>query len=266
MRALIRHSKRRPKAQVLGFVLALLSMPLALQAQEEQPRVPEQAQVMFDEAVADYMAKRWDQAALKFRKAYAVVPEAVFLYNQAKALQKLENYQAAVSALTRARDQEERPLPPELVAKVPAFLAELETSLAAEKAAAEEKAATAEVVPQAVLPQAVPPNREEGFGTLGWTGVGTLVAGSGLMVFGGILAADVAKEADRLENEAGQTPGQFQTNLQAAQSHGNFFWTGRRRTNLVHASTWGLAVWLWRRHGEENVDYVCSGIVGAGRV
>ena len=227
-----------PKREMLEawiMVMFLLGLPSVTHAQDVQTQVPGQAQSLFDDAVADYMAKRWDQAALKFRKAYAVLPDALFLYNQAKALQKLENYDAAISALSRARDQEERPLPPDIAAKVPSFLAELEASLAAQKLQEKEEEKPAEA--DAVTPTEPPPEPEEegGLGVLGWSGVGGMVAGSGLMVVGGLLAADVSKEADRLRTEPGQTPGRFQADREAAQAD-------QRTARIVFYSGAGLAL------------------------
>ena len=225
MKAMPKGMRWRLRAGTLGCCGALwLCIPAApAQAQQQQEGVSPQAQELFDEAVADYMARRWDLAALKFRKAYAYSPEALFLYNQAKALEKLENYQGAIDALIRARDQQERPLPPDIAAKVAPFLAELETSLAAQKAKEKEEeermaeAAKAVVVPPppAPEPQEAP---EEGWSGLRWVGLGAVAAGGGLMIGGGVLAAGVKEEADRLNDETGQTPPQFRADLDAAQS------------------------------------------------
>ena len=236
MKAMHTHSIKKLSAWIMTLILCLLSAPSAAPAQDDHAPIPAQAQTLFDDAVADYMAKRWDQAALKFRKAYAVLPDALFLYNLAKALQKLENYEAALGALKRARDQEERPLPPDIVAKVPAFLAELEVSLAAQQEAQqeakeEEKAVDIDVVASTDPP----PQQKEGLGTLGWVGIGGLVAGSGLMVFGGILASEVSKEVDRVKTEPGQTPEQFQADRDAVQGE-------QRTAQIVFYSGMGVAL------------------------
>ena len=217
MKAMHTHSTRRLRAWSTALALLLLSTAPTVQAQDPQAQIPEQAQSLFDDAVADYMAKRWDQAALKFRKAYAVLPDALFLYNQAKALQKLENYQAAIGALTRARDQKERPLPPDIVAKVPAFLAELETSLALEETQEKEAAVAAEVVAPIGPPPGNQDIQEEGrFGEIGWSGVAVGGAGLGLVIWSALLADSVTSESAALLEE--QDTGRFQQQRDDIQS------------------------------------------------
>ena len=207
--------KARKWLTTLGILLVLACAGVSIcadgYADEESTA---RAQELFDEAAADYMAKRWDLAAVKFRKAYSYLPEALFLYNQAKALQKLDNHEVARGALIRARDQKERSLPPEIAAKVPAFLAELDASLAELEAQKKEGAVGVDVVATTDSPL----EKEEEFGVFGWIGVGGLAAGSGLMIFGGLLAADISEESERLKTESGQTPEQFQSDRQAAQS------------------------------------------------
>ena len=166
---------------LLGSVLAV---PRLAQAQQ-QP-----AQVLFDDAAADYMAKRYDKAALGFRKAYAVRPEAVFLYNQAKALEKLENWEAAIKALERARDQAELPLPPELAAKVPSFMEQLEAGLAAERAQKE-----AAIKPTVVVPAAAP---NDGLSLLGWGGAGTALLGGAAVATNFLFASQASSTSDEL--------------------------------------------------------------------
>ena len=199
-----RHAPHPKTPTCLACACALLfslGAPLVLCAQ--QPPVNE----VFDEAAADYMAKRYDKAAVGFRKAYALLPEALFLYNQAKALQKLGNWDAAVGALERARDQVERPLPPELSAKVPDMMAELKASQRAE-----EQIKSAERV-EVVSPAAQPASS---FGPIGWAGIGGVTVGAGLLMAGGLIASGVSDEAERLRTEVGQNRAQFEASRQAA--------------------------------------------------
>ena len=188
------HRRSSPGLAIAGIAVSVL---VSLEAAAQ----PQEATAIFEQAAADYMAKRYDVAAVGFRKAYAVLPEAVFLYNQARALQKLENWESAISALERARDQVERPLSAELAAKVPAMMQELEAARAASSS-----------------PLAAPPSDEPASGifAVGWTGVGTLVAGAGMIVAGGVMASGVSDEAQRLRTTSGQTRTQFEADRQAA--------------------------------------------------
>ena len=194
------------------LTLALSSTTLAtpLWAQQEAPPVAEPAgqeaspvseaakqaaQSLFDEAVADYMGKRYDQASLKFRKAYAQLPEATFLYNLAKSLQKLENYDQAIKSLESAQAQQERPLPPNLQEKVPAFMAELKEQLEAQQAEQQAQQALSETTAM----EATPEEGGRGLGALGWTGVGMTVVGAGAITWSILMTSDLDKEKEALE-------------------------------------------------------------------
>ena len=116
------------------------------------------------------------------------MPEATFLYNQARALDKLESYEQALKALNQAQAQHERPLPEELMQKAKPFEAELK-----EKIAAQNK-------PKPVVPQVpvktIQSAESSSLGFKGYTGIGLIGVGAGVLVWSALLASDVTKEQD----------------------------------------------------------------------
>ena len=206
--------------------------PAWSEAQEQAPDEPaaakEQAQEFFDEAAADYMAKRYAQAALKFRKAYAYLPEATFLYNQARALDKLESYEQALKALEQAQAQQERPLPEELMQKAKPFEAELKEKIAKQNQ------------PKPTVPQAPV---DSGVRPLTWVGVGLVslgvVAGAGALYLGG----------QATETEQALSPpqpfGQARYDELATDLESQRLWGQVALYSAVGLGLTGIGVWVW---------------------
>jgi hypothetical protein len=61
-----------------------------------------------------------------WRKAYEYVPEAVFLFNAAKAAEKLGNLEQALALAKRAGKEKQRPLPEKLASKNEKLVEDLE--------------------------------------------------------------------------------------------------------------------------------------------
>ena len=233
------------------------------QTQAQEAQVGEstdqaRAQAFFDEAVQDYMAKRYAQAALKFRKAYVHLPEATFLYNQARALAKLESYEQALNALEQAQAQTERPLPEELAQKATPFEAELREKLA-------QKAAPGLSAPQ---PTVLPPSEPEApaddgirpltWGAMGLVGLG-IVAGAGAIYLG--------QQASETE-EALQPPHAFDRGRYdelAADLESQRLWGQVALYSAVGLGVAGASLWVWSVMGEEDHD-TARLHVGPGRI
>lgn len=203
---------------ILGALCALTTL-VPVQARAEAD--PEAVR-LFKEALTAYNAGEWAKAATGFMQAYQIEPEAIFMYNAAKARGALAGddparLKAALRLLQRARTQKERPLSDTLKAKAQKYDAELRSKIAA----LEER--------QRKILEA-----KYGRGQMswvGWSGAGVMVLGAS--VWGVTLAqgVGVSQNIDRLalERDRAQYDAQ-RAQVEAAQQQG--------RTQLVVA--WSL--------------------------
>lgn len=156
----------------IGVVCALvLATPGTVYAEADPEAVR-----LFEEALTSYNAGEWAQAATGFLQAYQLEPEAVFLYNAAKARGALAGddpakLEAALKLLERAQAQEERPLVGKLEASAAEYREELLAKiLESERLKEERRLAELDALKGN-------PDNYVRFGALGWTGVGVIALG-----------------------------------------------------------------------------------------
>ena len=244
---------RNPWSLALAGLICLgLPVWAGTQVHAQEPQASEatdqaRAQAFFDDAVQDYMAKRYAQAALKFRKAYVHLPEATFLYNQARALAKLESYEQALNALEQAQAQTERPLPEELAQKAKPFEAELKERLA-------QRAQPGLSVPEAVVPQPSVPEApvDDGIRPLTWGAIGLL----GLGAVAGAGAIYLGQQAIETE-ETLQPPQPFDRaryDELAADLESQRLWGQVALYSAVGLGVAGASLWVWSAMGGEEEE------------
>jgi tetratricopeptide (TPR) repeat protein len=99
-------------APALGLAASLLVLPAGASAQEEAG-ARERALELFDQGGTAYQEGRFEDAARLFRSAHETFPEAVLLYNLARAEENLGHWIAAAEAyqgyLDAAEQAEDRP-------------------------------------------------------------------------------------------------------------------------------------------------------------
>ena len=139
------------------------SLPAVSAAQEGvEERSVRVAQKLFEKGSKAYSEKRFADALTLFRKAYTYVPAAPFLYNAARAAEKLGNLEQALSLAEQAKDQKEQPLPVQLATKNDELIESLEAEIVAAKQEAERQ-------------------RTMQWSWVGYSGLGVSVLGLGLI-------------------------------------------------------------------------------------
>lgn len=264
----------RQKMVVLMFLVGFAA-PLEAWAQPVEPdeaRAAEAlraAQKLFDEGSEAYSSKEFGRAAALWQKAYQIRPEAVFLYNAARATQNEKNYEQALGLSQRAAEATEYPLTPELAARNERLQEELRGQIAeqaAQRRAAEESEEESGEAPAAAPPEqpvAAPRPEEEAEvglaapGIIGATAVGVGV--TGMIVAAAVYGPRALEARDRAE--AAPTFDEYRDHLddqQRARSAGQvFFYVG---AGLAAAGAAAL-VWDWVGSSE---DAPVAVSVGAG--
>ena len=234
---------------VVGLGVGSASAPAQAQPDPGAPVTPEQtrqAQQIFDEATSAYSAGEFGRAAALYQKAYQVRPEALFLYNAARAAQRADNPGLALELLRRATTQTERALPAKLDASVRTIEAELLATIEGQRVQARTRRTVDRIV-QARAPTpppgpAIEPARP--LGPIGWTGVG--VGALGLVGLGvmSVSTLQARQTLDRLEPpHASEADYRDQlAQLERRQRRGQLLlYTG---TGLVAL---GAGLWVWDR-------------------
>ena len=232
------------------------------------------AQADFDQGAEAFAAGDYARATMLFQRAYAQVPEAAFLYNAAKAYERMEKWDQALAMLARAEQSSARPLPPGMANKVPAYRARLEKARDAARAEqtprdarreSEARAASEDTsAPTTTAPTAVP-EAQDGMGAIGFVGVGAVVVGAGLGAWSAVLASSVSEENERLRTQAGQTPAQFARDREQVledQSAARWLLFGGAGLALVGV---GLVAWDWgvRMTRRRALARACGLVLGA---
>jgi hypothetical protein len=204
-------------------VWALASIPAPARAQKSSAA---EAQEHFDEGAKLYVEGEYSAAIIEFRKGHRLRPHPMFLYNIARAHQKLDQCDKVVDVATQALASENGELGARTRAKAQALVAGCRLALGAPARGEQITAARpspkefgepggddagdgtqdggAEVAegPGADAPPETPPPSEtksSGFGALGWIGVGALVIGGGLLGGAALTAGEVESEFVALE-------------------------------------------------------------------
>jgi len=177
---------------------ALCALAVMSVATEARAEANPEAKRLFKEAMTAYNAGEWAEAATGFMQAYQAQPEAVFLYNAAKARGALAGddpakLEAALKLLERAQAQTERPLSDKLKAKAAEYNGELVAKIEEAKRLKEERR-------QAELDALKGnPDNYTRMGLVGWTGVGVLAAGGISMGVAGYFNNQVRLASEGLE-------------------------------------------------------------------
>lgn len=153
---------RRQISACLIAMLCAAAVPSWGWAQEtEQEQAVHVAQKLFEEGAKAYSEKKYADAVTLFRKAYTYVPAAAFLYNAAKAAERLGNLEQALSLAKQAMAQKEQTLPAAMAKKDKELIESLKARISAEKAEAERR-------------------RTMQWSWVGYSGIGVGVVGLGL--------------------------------------------------------------------------------------
>lgn len=154
---------------------------------EVSPDNIERAQELFDEGAKSFYRGDYDQAAVEFRRAHQHHPHPLFLYNFALATIRLDQLQEASRAAREAEAMDES-LPPEQNARNRAIIDSSTVVFDARDRtdAIDEARQVAEADDEPTEVDAPPETEESTFGTTGWIGTGTLLAGTGAIVAGSL--------------------------------------------------------------------------------
>lgn len=189
-------------ATVLMVVMGGASVPAVAVSQDRQQREVKVAQKLFEKGASAYSEKRYADALMLFRKAYTYVPAAPFLYNAARAAEKLGNLDQALSLAKQAKEQEDQPLPERLRAQNDALIESLEQRIEAAKREAER-------------------NRSMQWSWVGYSGIGVSVVGLGLMGGAAYLGSEASADIEALEGvENPEAYGRQRDDILAKQATG----------------------------------------------
>lgn len=239
------HTTRHILTTALASAALCALAPAAAGAQSEAEIT--QAQEAFDEGSAAYAAEDFGAAAAAFRKAYQIVPAAMFLYNEAKARRQLGQYDRAVDLLKRADAQAELPLPPPVKEKVAGLILEIRSEQEDARAAAAAAQARRERERQRAL-ELEQARRRYQVSWVGWGGVTAGTVGVILLGAAGVRSRQISQDFAALSSELDRARYDREvTRLEGEQSTGRvFLFTGASLT-LLGA---GLFGWDFFTRGE----------------
>ena len=173
-----------PRFLLTCFITSLCLPTLALaqeppepdtQADQQDPKQL-QAVALFKAAVASYNASDWGQASELFMQAYRAFPRASFLFSAAKSREKISNNSStltsALDLVKKAQAQTTLPLSANELLRLKEFRKGLEARIEQERINEQRLEA------QKLKALRGNPDSYQRMGTMGWIGVGTMVAGA----------------------------------------------------------------------------------------
>lgn len=170
---------------IRAFCIALL-MSVVCAANAWSQDLPDEAREAMEEGARHYENEEWADAAVSFRRAYAIAPYAIFMFNAARAAHQNGNRRQAYIYYQRSLDtsDEARKLPSELHSRASGIVAGL----------------GADMVAMAVVQQLATPGAEEneGWSSIRWAGAATTVAGLGAMVAAQVMGAQASRGISEL--------------------------------------------------------------------
>lgn len=175
--------------RALILAVWLVSFPLAGYAQEASPEVNVNAdqthiaKAGFEEGAKAYLEGRYQDAIVTWSNAYEVWPAAIIPYNQSLAAAKLGNFKQALIYAQAARKPGELPLDANYSAKLEGNISAWQGLVKAERIAGQIKARKP---------------AEIALDWRGYTGIGAMVVGSGLIVGALLMGASASSDIDAL--------------------------------------------------------------------
>lgn len=195
----------RPTLRILLMTLAVIAglwivaAPSSAQAQSSQAE--QAAKIHYKRSQKLYKQEKFDEAADELRKAYALAPFPLFLYNISLAEWRAGRLEIALQTALRARDEGvPKPLRPKLEARIAALGSTLKARRIAEGLRPEPQEPVAVVEPPTEAP-------EPGFGAMGWAGAGLTLAGAGMLTGALIIDQQLAADDDAFEAAAASGNG-----------------------------------------------------------
>lgn len=189
---------RRKSYTALILAAALLTLPSAGWAQgaAENPDDPDKAEAYYQQGVNAFFNKNYSLAVTYFKRANALDPDPVVLYNISLAQSRLANADEALDAAEEAARM--GGLPEDTALKNQARIRAYQRIIAAESTAqalAPEDAPAAQGTAPAPGVAEAPP----AVGTVGWVGIGTASAGALTLAGAGLLALMVRNDLDEYD-------------------------------------------------------------------
>ncbi len=173
---------------------------VAVAQEDDEKQAVRVAQKLFEEGATAYSEKRFSEALTLFRKAHTYVPAAAFLYNAARAAEKLGNLEQSLSLAKQAKTQKTQPLAAQLVKKNDALIESLEKQIVAQKEAAERR-------------------KTMQWSWVGYSGVGVGVVGLSLVGGATYLGTQASSDIKALEDvEAREAHAQQREDILATQA------------------------------------------------
>lgn len=229
--------------RVIGAVAATLVLLVGAPAVAE---VPPEAIELMTEGAEQYQAGDYDRAAVTFRRAFEVHPDARFLFNAARASQRGDNPRQAYNYYQRALevDGQERRLDAGDQAVAVGFVHGIDQKQTGVAVAddigegANVASGMAEVESESALD-------EVSWGTSGRTGIGMASLGGVLMVASGVLAWRSSTRIGTLENQRVETFEGYQREVEGIERNQRWGrWSLYGGLALVASGTvlvgWGL--------------------------
>lgn len=197
----------RTTSLIALLVFALGTFTFSPHAHAQEATASELAQKHFNRGARAYLEENYTEAVVQFLTAYRHREDPMILYNLSLAYQGLEKYGDALEAARRAGLEPDE-LPDDVRPRNLARIVALQQVLAAQSAAPEIRDAPGEAVVASGEGvdvddrTTVVAHRRSGnssIGALGWTGVATAAAGTGLLVYAGLLQLEIDSAIESYE-------------------------------------------------------------------
>ncbi len=194
--------KSIPRVLFVALLMVCLSGGQALAdsglgSDDVDPAAVERAQQAFNDGAAYFFEEEYARALVEFRRANEAMPHPVFLFNMALCHSELgrtdRTLQAAEEAQELFREFHERgdDVPADLWARNDALIASIQAVIRSQNTADA-------LAPEAVAERPDVEPADDGFGILGWAGVGALAVGAGALGGAAVIDRQVASGIEDL--------------------------------------------------------------------
>jgi hypothetical protein len=212
--------------------VALMGIPRTASAQSGDRAISESARQDYEAGVEHYENQRYDAAASAFRRAYALTPAPILLYNISLAEWRSGNIDDAKTAALRASQGD---VPDEIRTKLQAKLAGYDVieqtgrmvgglpSQRPESPQSKSANPNDSHAPSATKPTPTPSEAtmvEPAYGALFWSGVGLATLSAASLTAGFVIDQQIGRDADKMGRPGGRSDTEILADIEQNQRLG----------------------------------------------